>query len=257
MSTKKRKKKREQGRNPLKTFFYIFMVLVLMACIVFFVYKDREKDKEFEQQVEDLSAQEKADMWDEFENENLPVPSDEPDDSEALGNDDNQDSIQETANENHEDIPETADTPEVVPSVTDIAAEPTSADGVLPSQTPLPTDFLTAGPSLTPPPAEIASLSVLILNGTRKQGVAGYWKTVLEQAGYTNVTPATYTGSVGTQTVIYTTEVSKAELLLQLFPNASIQIGSVTTGIEATTGYPLPAQTDIYVLIGSSDARNS
>lgn len=252
MSTKKRKIQREEGRNPLKTVLYIIIVLLLMACIIYFVYREMQKGKAFEQQVKDLSAQEKADMWEEFDNEANPAGTDESDNSETLG-----ENVQNMESDENGGTPEAENTPEAMPSVTDIASELTSADGILPSQTPLPTGFLAENPNLTPPPAEIASLPVLILNGTRKQGVAGYWKSVLEQAGYTNVTPATYTGTVGTQTVIYTADAAKAESLLQLFPNASIQIGSITTGIEATTGIPLPAQTDIYILIGSSDARNS
>ena len=35
-------------------------------------------------------------------------------------------------------------------------------------------------------------VSVLVLNGTQRPGVAGYWQEELEEAGYTNVSSASY-----------------------------------------------------------------
>lgn len=254
MATKKRKKKRDRERNPLKMVFYIILVLALIACIVYFVYRDMEKNKDYEQQVKELSAQEKSDMWEEFENElGSDAVSEDPNGSGSL-----EDEQTGEATPRKKSMADATPTPEATPTVTNTATEPSPEGDQLPSQTPAPADFLAADPNLTPPPADIASLSVLVLNGTRRPGVAGYWKNILEQAGYTNVVPATYTGTVGSQTVIYTNTISNAELLLQQFPNASIQIGSITTGLEAASPEtPLPEHTDIYILIGNSDARNS
>lgn len=279
MSSKKRKKKSEGESNPFKMVIYIVSVVALVACIVFFVYRDFQKENAFEEQVAELSSQEKADMWDEFEQERFadrtqneenpetvseenPVATDgngTPRKKSAAENEDGSDIVTDTGNETGADII-VEETPTPEPVVTDmITTEPVQdvSPTPLPSLTPLPTDVQAALLSITPPPEETASLSVLILNGTRRQGVAGYWKNVLDQAGYKNVVPATYTGTVGPQTVIYASSIADAEPLLQLFPNASIQVGSVTTGIEATTGYPLPEHTDIFVMVGSNDARSS
>lgn len=252
MATKKRKKRREQDSNPLKMGFYIIAVLALMACLVFFVYRDREKDKEFEKQVEELSARELSDMWDEIENEGGTV-----EDTDLSGEPESED----FSDEAHVTEPDTStDLPVTEPAVTETAvvtASITPATGQLPEGTPVASVSPEPNLSVTPVPAEVSGLNVLILNGTRRPGVAGYWKTVLEQAGYTNVVPVTYTGTVGAQTVIYTDVTSKADYLLQQFPNASIQIGSITTGLEPSADAPLPEHVDIYILIGSNDARSS
>ncbi|MDO5541569.1 MAG: LytR C-terminal domain-containing protein [Eubacteriales bacterium] len=98
--------------------------------------------------------------------------------------------------------------------------------------------------------------SILVLNGTGKAGVAGYWKTQLEKAGYTNVSPVTYTGTVGEETMIYVSAKEQAEPLKQQFPNASVEIGEVEEGLEAAEGGQLPEQRDIFIVIGNKDARS-
>lgn len=102
----------------------------------------------------------------------------------------------------------------------------------------------------------VKTLSVLVLNGTGKPGVAGYWKTQLEKEGYTNVSPVTYTGSVGEETVIYVSAKEQAEPLKQEFPDAAVEIGKVEDGLEAAEGSPLPEQRDIFIVIGSRDAQS-
>ncbi|MDO5541622.1 MAG: LytR C-terminal domain-containing protein, partial [Eubacteriales bacterium] len=69
----------------------------------------------------------------------------------------------------------------------------------------------------------VKASSILVLNGTGKSGVAGYWKAQLEEAGYTNVSPASYTGTVGEETIIYVSAKEQAEPLKQQFPNASVE----------------------------------
>lgn len=63
---------------------------------------------------------------------------------------------------------------------------------------------------------ENKEVSVLILNGTRKEGVAGYWKKQLEKDGYTNVSTASYREDPEDRTVIYAEEIS----MIQPFLNA-------------------------------------
>lgn len=102
----------------------------------------------------------------------------------------------------------------------------------------------------------MTDLSILVLNGTGKPGVAGYWKTQLEKRGYTNVTPASYTETVGDETVIYAANNAQTGIFKELFPNAETKIGTVDTGLEAATGIPLPEKCDVYIIIGNKDARS-
>lgn len=98
--------------------------------------------------------------------------------------------------------------------------------------------------------------AVLVLNGTGRPGVAGYWKKQLEEAGYTNVVSASYTGEIEDETVIYAGDEKEAEVFKEQFPNADFEKGSIETGIEAAEGSALPEHSDIYIVVGSNDARS-
>lgn len=98
--------------------------------------------------------------------------------------------------------------------------------------------------------------AVLVLNGTGRPGVAGYWQKQLEEAGYTNVVSASYTGEIDDETIIYAADEKEAEVFKEQFPNADFEKGSIETGIEAAEGSSLPEHSDIYIVVGSNDARS-
>lgn len=101
-----------------------------------------------------------------------------------------------------------------------------------------------------------ADISILVLNGTRRDGVAGYWKKELEEQGYKNVISASYTGTLEEETIIYSQERKTALPFKTQFPNALIRTGSVETGIEWGQGEVRPQKIDIYIVIGNKDAQN-
>ncbi len=96
--------------------------------------------------------------------------------------------------------------------------------------------------------------SILVLNGTRRPGVAGFWKERIENMGYANIMTATYTGSVSSETVIYASSTELGEPLKAEFPEGTVQVGSITEGIEPNSGETLPDKFDIYVVVGNNDA---
>ena len=104
--------------------------------------------------------------------------------------------------------------------------------------------------------SEEKEVGILVLNGTGKPGVAGYWKTQLENAGYTNVIPASYIGTVEEETVIYAAKYKTATPFKEYFSDATVKIGKVENGIEAADGITLPEESDVYIVIGSKDARS-
>lgn len=103
--------------------------------------------------------------------------------------------------------------------------------------------------------ADVTKKSVLVLNGTRKPGVAGSWKAQMEEAGYTDVHTATYVPDAPEETVIYTDNAELEEALKGLFPEASVRAGKVETGIEETEGDLLPETVDAYIIVGKKDAE--
>ena len=117
-----------------------------------------------------------------------------------------------------------------------------------------PTPALTAKTEVTAEET-IKDMNILVLNGTKRPGVAGYWKAELENVGYKNVIPATYTKAVEQETVIWAETVEIAKPLLEVFPNARIQVGSIQDGIELQTGVTMPKKNDIYIIIENNDVK--
>lgn len=101
--------------------------------------------------------------------------------------------------------------------------------------------------------AELADSSILVLNGTRRPGVAGIWKTRLEEAGYQKVYTASYGQDAGAETVIHTENEALGEALLEQFPEATVEEGTVESGIEPEEGETLPQELDAYLVIGKND----
>ena len=97
------------------------------------------------------------------------------------------------------------------------------------------------------------SVSVLVLNGTQRPGVAGYWQDQLEEAGYTNVASASYNKTVDETTVIYGDDEAVAAPFLEFFQDAVFEEGTVEEGIEPEDGQELPEDVDIYIVIGRDD----
>lgn len=96
------------------------------------------------------------------------------------------------------------------------------------------------------------SANILVLNGSERPGVAGIWKTHLEESGYTNVYTATYTEALE-QTLIYTDNAALREALETEFTNAVVHPGKVQSGIEVNQGELLPEAIDAYIIIGKNN----
>ena len=103
---------------------------------------------------------------------------------------------------------------------------------------------------------ENKSMSILILNGTKRQGVAAYWKSELEKNGYTDVSAASYNGAIEDKTVIYADDVKAAQQMRAVFTDAVIKKGTVSEDIETEAGNPVPGKTDLCIVIGRNDAKS-
>ncbi len=100
--------------------------------------------------------------------------------------------------------------------------------------------------------------SILVLNGTRKPGVAAYWQSVLLADGYSNVSMATYSQEASDRTVIYYSgePAMHAALTLQAyFPDTDIIYGAPADEIEPGGDTQIPAQIDVYIVVGLLDAE--
>lgn len=206
----------EKERHPLKMVLYIIAVFALIACIGYLVYSSRVSKKEYEETVRRAAAGET-----------------------------------ELSIENHEREPETEK------ETADKAQKKNTNEKETESDTETDSETVPAMAGIGNTKAGVnKEAAVLVLNGTGRPGVAGYWKKQLENAGYSNVTPASYTGKVEEETVIYAATNNKAEPFKEQFPNATIEIGTIETGVEPADGIPLPEKSDIYIVIGSKDARS-
>ena len=99
---------------------------------------------------------------------------------------------------------------------------------------------------------DVREASVVVLNGSYRNGVASYWEQQLAQAGYQHLYTGSYGGQAEQQTVIYTAFTQAADTLKEIFPSAEIREGmppaAYTLSVEA------PETIDFYVVIGLADA---
>lgn len=182
-------------KNPIYGVIYIAAALLLTACLVFFVFRSRQRKTEYKQEVELAASQETEYVMARRE--------------------------KETETETESEAPQTEVSTETEPE--------TEAD---------------------------KSVSILVLNGTKRPGVAGYWQTQLEEDGYENVVSASYSGEITDETVIYAKRKKDAEALNAYFPDAVVERGKIEEGIEPESGVTLPETCDLYVVIGRNDAQS-
>ena len=219
------KRNNNYERNPLKMVIYIFAVLFLLGCIGYLLLCSGRDKEAYHEEVKKASALESSAGISQGEQA--------------------EEQQEETSTEENKTASVTAK----------LTATPTAA--VSPE--------LTETPGLTTTPAPAAeneasetgevdkNVGILVLNGTKRPGVAAYWKTQLETAGYANVVPATYNKTVGQETVIYAPSVEVAKPFLELFPNAAVQVGNVADGIELQAGVVMPENCQVYIVIGNKD----
>lgn len=105
---------------------------------------------------------------------------------------------------------------------------------------------------------DVKTSSILIINGTYKNGVAAYWEGKLREDGYTNILTGSISGKAEQVTAIYGANKELAESFKQFFPTAEIREGNVPEGYTmADEAAQPPASCDFYIVVGIADASNS
>lgn len=221
-----------EEKNPLKVVLYIIAVLAMLGCIGYLIYSSRLGKQEYQENVRRAAAGETELVIEEHETESETEQTTEP----------------ETAQKN---TAAAQNNTTAAQNNTNASESESESESENESESETNTEAVSAMSNNTG-----KDMSILVLNGTGVPGVAGYWKSQLEEAGYSNVTPATYTQTVGENTVIYATTNREAELFKEQFPDAEVEIGAVDTGLEAAEGIPLPEECDVYIIIGRKDARS-
>lgn len=215
-------------------------VLVLMACIVLLVLNSRRRKEHYEEQVAMAAANETEYTFTERDLET---------EAESVAP-----SVSATGQ---------GTLPLGIPTVGETNADgtpvmqETNVDG-----TPVAQETNADGTPVTPETSaplvlttEERLLDIVVLNGTRRQGVAGYWRDELEKAGFLNVVSASFSAEPQDATVIYAQNGANAGVLRAKFPNAQFTVGELPAGnIEAGEGESLPAQADVYIVLGRNDA---
>lgn len=92
-------------------------------------------------------------------------------------------------------------------------------------------------------PSDSKDLTILVSNGSGVNGLAGKFTDILEEDGYTLLSPETHFGTKQAKTIIYTTSDGVGEDLLPYFKNAEIQVDSSSVGTSQ----------DIHIILGTSE----
>lgn len=223
-----KKSKSRKENNLFHKVTYMGTVLVLLACIVLLVLNSRRRRAHYEEQVAIAAANETEYIFTERDSET----------------------------ETESDSAGVADARNTLPVGLPMGAE-TNADG-----TPVEVETNEDGTPVIPESntslaltTEERLLDIVVLNGTRRQGVAGYWRDELEKAGFLNVASASFSAEPQDATVIYAQNGANAGVLRATFPNAQFTVGELPAGnIEPGEGESLPEQADVYIVLGRNDA---
>ncbi|MDD2958207.1 MAG: LytR C-terminal domain-containing protein [Lachnospiraceae bacterium] len=241
-----RKKKYENERNPLRMVLYIILVAVLIGCLVFMAYYNRRRHKEYNEKVAEVAAN---------ETEYVVIRKDITENSETAGAED------ETAKTGSGK--QSSDQSVVgVSSLGSQAGETkskgtkteTEAASESEAETEIGTESESASEAETAVSAALKKISVVVLNGTDRSGVAAYWKAQLQEDGYQSVTAGTYTLGTQENTTIYTSNAAATRQLKKVFPNATFKVKRLSEGIELADGEVMPDQIDVGIVVGNADA---
>lgn len=218
-------KKMKNEHNPFLMVIYIAAVAAVIAGLFFMYRHSAKREEEYQALVEELKQTEdpklEQNSWITAEKKTEEVETGEEEDSAEAGVDENAQAEQ---------------------------------NGKEASEMPVPENTEAAAPTATPIAQADPNLSVVVLNGTGKEGVAAQWTEALRNGGYANVTPATYSGAVEEQTIIYAASEEQGAQFLNLFPNGIIRIGTVDAqGIITGVGVNLPPQVDVYIVVGKNE----
>lgn len=222
-------------KNEHNPFLMVLYIAAVVAAVVglFFVYKESVKrQEEYQAQVEEIKKTEDPDL-----ERNSWVTADD-----AIGEEDSKeiDDIEENSDKNQAESDQAADQTE--PNAEEAGNDEEPAVSATPE------------PSATPAVSADTSLSVVVLNGTGREGVASQWAETLKNGGYANTIPATYTGTAEERTVIYAASEEQGAPFLEIFPNGEVRVGAVDVRqILTGTGVNLPAQVDVYIIVGKSE----
>ena len=220
----------EQEKHPFRMVIYIAAVIILLACILVMVFQTRRKQKDYENEIAQMSQSETeyvrpertTEAESESEADTEPAPA-----TEAKAEEDQTDADEASEAESQEESQPDSTESESSEEETEEESEEIQSD-----------------------------LRILVLNGTGVQGVAGYWEGQLEADGYEDVISASYEEEADDETVIYTQERSQALPLQDYFQESRISIVEITEGILMSEGEEEPEDVDVYIVVGKTDARS-
>lgn len=274
-----------EGRNTLSTVIFILIVAVLLACMGYLNYYFKQQQQKSQERLAQLK-QEESGILESFEKDFNPTEETAKTSTEET----TETMTEKTAEESSTDASaadmsaEDTSAEETSKADTSVSKEDASAsesssekssdavesesDGQMSSasaaETPIKSG--TAAENTKPahpvraadPNAAKKEISVIVLNGTRKDGVAGYWKDRLQTEGFEQIVAATYKAAIEKETVLYVAEKKQAEYFKRLFPNAKVEVGSLESlkrYITVAADQDALDTYDVWVVVGMNDAR--
>ncbi|MBR2765593.1 MAG: LytR C-terminal domain-containing protein [Blautia sp.] len=112
-----------------------------------------------------------------------------------------------------------------------------------------------AAEELPEPSPELLASSIVILNGTSRNGMAALWLDKFTQAGYTSVSAGSYRGAAEPLSVVYTKDPEQAKAIGRVVPGIIIREGDIPGPFVMSGGVDAPSEIDHYVIIGNNNVQ--
>ncbi len=209
----------KRNDSPVKNILYIFAVLILIAFIGFLWMTNRSQRSVYQEQQEKMAEQ------------------------EAL--------MTEAMTESESEQPETA-----APARQNTGKSSAGSQKQTETETESENETEEPESESSAVNADRASLRLMVVNGSGRQGVAGEWQTYLGEQGYADIQVGSSSQEPQDDTVVYCDDAQSGAELAGYFQSAVVRTQSVTAEEISLTSADLdPLEFDAVIVIGRNYER--
>mgnify|MGYP004515529573 CR=1 FL=1 len=271
-------RRHENERNPFKVVLYILIVLMLLGCIGFLYYRNKERQAAYREEIEEMASYEteyiRTERMTETETEKqtekkqtekkqaeTKAAADAKNaDADSEGESESESESKNISAGDQKDLEPESETEVLTESESETGSEAeTESESETGSETETESESeteseLKAGKSAQ---GRLSSIKIVVLNASGREGAAGMWKNELEKDGYKNISAGSYSHKEE-GTTIYTKNAALGEDLKSIFPNSNVYedgIAEVRAEIEFADTVKNALTADAYIVVGKNNTE--
>ena len=247
----------EHERNPFKVVLYILIVLLLIGCIGFLFYENRQRKAAYREEIKEMASGEteyvRTERMSETETEKQTEKQTEKEQLKNTADSKKSETETESESESETDKADAAENAESE-SESELSAETESESE---SETETESESESEREAKEASSKNLRSIKIVVLNASGREGAAAMWRDVLEKGGYKEISVGSYSHKEE-GTTIYTKNAELGDDLRSIFPNSNVyETGSdeVKSEIESPDTVKNANSADAYVVVGKNNTE--